>query len=971
MVAAPKISSAPIIVPQLNSQPKKKFVFLGHIIKLKHQIIFIKLTLNMKKLILSYLIINFFTFVNSQESEIKYLSGKGINDAVEWEFYCTEGRKSGEWTSIPVPSNWEQHGFGEYNYGHDKNKADEEGLYKYRFEVPSEWKKKQVDIVFVASMTDTEVKVNGELAGPVHQGGFYQFKYDISDKLKYGRENLLEVRVSKMSSNESVNQAERKADYWVFGGIFRPVYLKASPVENIERIAIDARANGEMKVEVYTRGIKNADRIVAYVTDLEGNETGESFSARIEKGTEKTILKDNFKDIKTWNPEYPNLYKIHLQLEKNGESLHRHEERFGFRTVEVRKRDGIYVNGEKVMFKGVNRHSFWPESGRALSRELSIKDVELMKDMNMNAVRMSHYPPDPHFLDVCDSLGLFVLNELAGWQSPPYDTEIGEKLVRELVVRDVNHPSIVLWDNGNEGGWNTDLDDDFAKYDPQKREVIHPWMLFNGMDTKHYRDWNDGTRTFFNGREIFFPTEILHGLYDGGHGAGLEDFWDLMLNRPLSAGMFLWVFSDEGIVRTDKDGWIDTQKSNAPDGIVGPYREKEGSYYTIKEIWSPVHVNMDILPPGFTGSIPVENRFIYTNFEDCSFSASLYDFDEGKIKVTAENLSMEAPALEPGNSGELKISLPEDFRKNSDILALSAYDPYGKEIMTWTWPVKSPLEFTEENIREKTLSAAKLSESDSHFEMIAGNTKVFISKKTGIIDSIIYKGKDMGLKNGPVLTHGETEFTGADHSLQGGNASVIANFGAGQGIEYIKYQLSPGGYLRIEYNHNLKGKYDYLGANFNFPEDKIESVNLLADGPYRVYKNRMKGPRFGYWEKDYNNTVTGESWDYPEFKGYYANLYFAEFITDDEPFYAFTGTEDIFLRLFTPEDPKGAYNENTDPVFPEEGDISFMELISPIGTKFKSAERIGPMGEKNRIDSRHYDKRPPRIIYLYFGERDN
>ncbi len=886
---------------------------------------------------------------------------------MEWEFYCTEGRKSGEWSTIPVPSNWELHGFGEYNYGHDKDKADEEGLYRYRFNVPSSWKKKDVDIIFVGSMTDTEVKINGKIAGPIHQGAFYQFKYDISDKLRYGRKNLLEVKVSKMSSNESVNQAERKADYWVFGGIFRPVYLKASPSENIERLALDAKANGDFYMEVFTEGIKKADQLTAFLTDLDGNPKGSEFSVPVLKDAEKTTLKTKFNDVKTWNPEFPHLYEVHVLLKDNGEVIHEHTERFGFRTVEIREKDGIYVNGKKIMFKGVNRHSFWPSSGRALSKELSVKDVQLMKDMNMNAVRMSHYPPDPHFLDVCDSLGLFVLNELAGWQTPPYDTEVGEKLVKEMVTRDVNHPSIIIWDNGNEGGWNTELDDDFALYDPQKRKVIHPWTIFNGMNTRHYIDWNSSSRLFFNGRDIYFPTEILHGLYDGGHGAGLEDFWNLMLNRQITAGMFLWVFSDEGVVRTDQDGRIDAAGSQAPDGIVGPYREKEGSYYTIKEIWSPVHVNMEFFPAKFDGSIPVENRFIYTNFRDCDFEASLKTFEEGKMKTIEKNLSLKVPELDPGNKGEIVISIPENFKKISELFELRAIDPHGKEIMTWTWPVKTPKEFAENMVIEKSLASAKLEDRSSHMVLSGGETEVYISKETGIIDSIIVEGKQAGLKNGPVLTHGNSVFQGLDHSQHGGHSKVTARYGDGDGIQYIQYDMSPDGWLRIEYDHNLKGEFDYLGANFDFPEENIRQVNMLADGPYRVYKNRMKGPQFGYWEKEYNNTVTGESWDYPEFKGFYSNFYFAEFITDDIPFYAATATEDIFLRLFTPEDPEGAYNENTDPVFPEGGDISFMELISPIGTKFKKAEQIGPMGQKNEIFVRYSYERPARVLYFYFG----
>ena len=209
----------------------------------------------------------------------------------------------------------------------------------------------------------------------------------------------------------------------------------------------------------------------------------------------------------------------------------------------------------------------------------------------MNAVRMSHYPPDEHFLDACDELGLYVLDELAGWQKPPYDTEIGKKLVREMVTRDVCHPCILFWDNGNEGGWNRELDNQFALYDPQNRTVLHPWEKFNGVDTAHYRNY-ETTRKKLSDSTLFMPTEFLHGLYDGGLGAGLDDYWKLMYASPVGAGGFLWALLDEGVVRTDKNGQIDVAGNQAPDGIVGPYRQKEASFYTVKEIWSPVHIEL-------------------------------------------------------------------------------------------------------------------------------------------------------------------------------------------------------------------------------------------------------------------------------------------------------------------------------------------------------------------------------------------
>jgi beta-galactosidase/beta-glucuronidase len=131
------------------------------------------------------------------------------------------------------------------------------------------------------------------------------------------------------------------------------------------------------------------------------------------------------------------------------------------------------------VLKGVNRHSFRPDTGRALTHANSYEDVKLIRGMNMNAVRMSHYSPEESFLEACDELGLYVLDELSGWQHS-HDTEVGRKLVRELVERDVNHPAILFWDNGNEGGFNRELDPEYARYDPQHRKVLHPGTRMTG-----------------------------------------------------------------------------------------------------------------------------------------------------------------------------------------------------------------------------------------------------------------------------------------------------------------------------------------------------------------------------------------------------------------------------------------------------------------------------------------------------------
>jgi beta-galactosidase/beta-glucuronidase len=425
--------------------------------------------------------------VKGQGTEVLYLSGTGFDDTRTWEFYCSKGNNSGSWTTIEVPSCWEQEGFGAYHYGHVPfdERLKEEGHYRYRFTADKSWKGQHVELFFEGVMTDARVLINGKQAGEIHQGAFYPFSYDISDRLKYGKENLLEVHVKKFSDNMTVNEAERKADYWIFGGIFRPVYLEIKPRAHISNVAINALANGNLEADVFVEGIKKGQRVELVILDGDHSESWRFSSGTIaDEG--RIRMEGKIPGPLTWTPEYPNLYAARFELkDEKGRIVHSHTERFGFRTVEIKEEDGIYVNGERIKFKGVCRHTFHPEHGRTSSKDLSIEVVNLMKDMNMNAVRMSHYPPDRHFLDVCDSLGLFVLNELAGWQAPSYDSVVGRKLLKAMIRRDVNHPSIVLWDNANEGGWNTAYDEDFTELDIQRREVIHPWAVHEKTNTAH------------------------------------------------------------------------------------------------------------------------------------------------------------------------------------------------------------------------------------------------------------------------------------------------------------------------------------------------------------------------------------------------------------------------------------------------------------------------------------------------------
>lgn len=280
-------------------------------------------------------------------------------------------------------------------------------------------------------------------------GSLLSFSYNVTDFLKYGKKNLLEVTVAKESENASVNLAERRADYWNFGGIFRPVFLEVKPAVNLRHIAIDAKMDGTFRANCYTNISNDGMSIRTQILDKKGKKITET-TVPIKAGGDWTSLQLNVSNPALWTAETPNLYKAQFSLlDKAGKVLHSETENFGFRTIEVRESDGLYINGVRINVRGVNRHSFRPESGRTLSKAKNIEDVLLMKSMNMNSVRLSHYPADPEFLEACDSLGLYVMDELGGWHGK-YDTPTGVRLIEGMIERDVNHPSIIWWSNGNE-----------------------------------------------------------------------------------------------------------------------------------------------------------------------------------------------------------------------------------------------------------------------------------------------------------------------------------------------------------------------------------------------------------------------------------------------------------------------------------------------------------------------------------------
>ncbi len=906
------------------------------------------------------------TALAGTNTEILYLSGRGSDAPVNWQFKVSAGRRAGQWSTIPVPSNWELQGFGNYNYGHDKNPASETGFYVHTFVLPQTWKNKRIFIVFEGSMTDTEVKINGKLAGPVHQGGFYRFKYDITRLVTFDAPNRLNVRVSKISADSTVTLAERRADYWVFGGIYRPVYLQAVPQQYIDWTAIDARADGSFKINVTLGGQGKANRIQAQIRDLHGRPLGTAFFAPLQAGQSKVTLKTRVTGQKNWTAETPVLYTVDVTLLHNKKIIHSVRQRFGFRTFEVVDGKGLFLNGKRVILKGCDRHSFWPTTGRALSREKCRNDILTIKSMNMNAVRMSHYPPDSYFLDLCDELGLYVLDELGGWHRPPYDTPVGKKLVAEMVKRDVNHPSILFWDNGNEGGWNTALDAEFSLYDPQNRRVLHPGAVFNGLDDRHYPTYAQIQKRL-QGESILMPTEILHGLYDGGSGSGLDDYWHALWNAPRFGGMFFWVFADEGVVRTDRHCTIDTDGNHAPDGILGPFHEKEASFFTIKEIWSPVYIETDsTLPPNFSGEIPVENRYDFTNLKHCHFAWKLVRFPNPAAANAGPQVLWQGrfsgPDLPPHSKGFLRIPLPEAWPL-ADGLFLTAFDPQNHPLFTWRWKWTRSSTLRRRFFVQSNETPA-LTKNRDVWRVTAGPFTFFFDRHSGLLKKVQAGPHEIPVGNGPVFTSSafdtlkppENKIKITARKLPGVlQLTVLKDFP----FDTLRWEIFGSGWLKLHYTFSSRDTMRYLGVSFTYPEDKLNEMTWLGKGPYRVWENRLKGPTISVWHNDYKHFQDGTRWDYPEFAGYYADFNWALFKTATGPFVVATDNDSLFFRVSREKDGVGA--RHTAMVWPT-GTLSFLHAIPAMGSKFHTPEDFGPESQPFAANGQYSG-----TLYFYFG----
>lgn len=328
--------------------------------------------------------------------------------------------------------------------------------YRKHFTVPDDCRGMCIIAGFEGVATVAEVYVNGELAG-THKGAYTGFSFDITDYVQYGDEdNVIAVRVDSTKHGD-VPPEGGNVDYCIFGGIVRnvtlmivnKVYVKDTFITTPGLSAESGNINYTTLVENNTDEIRNV-AVLVNVYDPEGKETASSKSDIISINAKESMTVENkTTDIENpclWSVDHPYLYTVKIQLLENGEVIDTTDTKIGLRWFEFTEK-GFYLNGEKLKLRGVNRHEQWPWQGRAIPDKLQIRDADMIKDTGFNAVRCSHYPQTPAFLSRCDELGLIVFEEAPGWQHIGDEAwqDVYKTNVKEMILRDRNHPSIVTW----------------------------------------------------------------------------------------------------------------------------------------------------------------------------------------------------------------------------------------------------------------------------------------------------------------------------------------------------------------------------------------------------------------------------------------------------------------------------------------------------------------------------------------------
>lgn len=604
------------------------------------------------------------------------------------------------WPEIPVPSTWQREGYGtplyvnitypfhvdpprvmgepdeSYTSFRDRNPV---GSYVREFELPEDWRGMRVLLHFGGVRSAMFVWVNGKRVG-YSQGSRLPAEFDVTELVGSGV-NRLAVEVYRFSDASYIEDQ----DFWRLSGIYRDVFLVAIPADGLWDVY------AQPVVDLATR----TGQLRLHATPMPGANPEVEFSLLDAAGRELAAGRDSVRldGVELWYPERPVLYTAVVRVYSRGTLRQVFRLPVGFRKLEVAGKVLLF-NGKPLKIRGVNRHEFDPDTGYVMTAEMMRKDLELMKQANINFVRTSHYPNDPRWYALCDELGMMVMDEanveshglsyhkrvLPG-DRPDWTAAVVERMHR-MVVRDRQHPSVCMWSLGNEAGYGTAfmaMRKACRAADPEQRLIQYADMnLAADVDSQTYPTiaWlklhvqGKAKRKGERGKP---STEEQHGPYPSGrpfvmneyaHAMGnsvgnLADYWDLIYSEPMLSGGFIWDWVDQALYRDrakPERGFVyggdfgdqPNDGNFCVNGMVGADRKPHPHYFEVQKVYQPVHFDGSSLAKGI---LHLTNRYLALDLSECRLHYEIHC--EGNV---VDRGQLPAFAIQPGKTGDLDVS---------------------------------------------------------------------------------------------------------------------------------------------------------------------------------------------------------------------------------------------------------------------------------------------------------------------------
>lgn len=737
---------------------------------------------------------NFFAFENLEKAQsfdkkksANYLSMEGM-----WKFNFVKDHNKrpanffalkyddSQWKDFPVPGLFELNGYGDATYKNigyawatqfDPNPPyiselnNYTGSYRRTFELPKDWKGKDVYFHVGSATSNLTLWVNGKYVG-YSEDSKVAAEFNISKYLKPGK-NLIAMQVMRWCDGSYFEDQ----DFWRFTGIAREVYLYARPKLH----AADIRLNAALENN-YQDGVLN------YKVSLKGGKTDVAITLCDKDGKQiaqatgaQGVIK--VPKVNAWTAETPYLYKAYITLKNKQGAAEVIPQKVGFRNVEI-KNAQLLVNGQPVLVKGADRHEMDPDGGYVVSLERMIQDIKIMKQLNINAVRTSHYPCDPRWYDLCDEYGIYITAEAnleshgMGYEEkslakfPEYivpHIERNEGNVKPLI----NHPSVIVWSLGNEGGYGVNFE---KAYDWVKAcDTTRPAQYERGgYDSKTdiycpmyigYEESESYCKS--NGTKPYIQCEYAHAM--GNSEGGFKEYWDLIRKYPKYQGGYIWDFVDQGLrdkspvtgkeiftYGGDYGRYPGSDYNFNCNGIIAPNRRLNPHAYEIQYVLQNVWIkDFD----AENGSFNVYNENFFKNIDDLSLTATLF---ANGVKLTTiaipdtKGIAPQATKLVKSEALKSAIEKAEAEHATEEITINFAFASDGSQplvdkgqVMARQQIVLNGYEFDKVDAPANTGSKIEVEETNSYVKVSAERMSVTIGKKTGMIDYLDVDGEPM------------------------------------------------------------------------------------------------------------------------------------------------------------------------------------------------------------------------------------